>query len=138
MKPAATTFDNLLVHSKGPTLLSLVTLWSRGHVITWQSKTLCLNFHETYGYQIWQSGGFWWENIIYKVTKIVDHVVTRRHMINKKKYICISTRPVVTKLGRMVEYTKKPPTQSHMSLQSHQHVTSRRKWKMFYFRLREA
>ena len=68
----------------------------------------------------------------------LDRVVGFDEKILSIKSKNLSMRPVVTKLGRMVEYTKKPPTQSHMSLQSHQHVTSRRKWKMFYFRLREG
>ena len=35
---------------------------------------------------------------------------TLGHMTNKKRYISISTRPVVTKLERIVAYDKKPQT----------------------------
>ena len=35
---------------------------------------------------------------------------TLGHMTNKKRYISISTRPVATKLERIVAYDKKPQT----------------------------
>ena len=47
---------------------------------------------------------------MHKVAQPVDPVNTSGHMTNKKRYILISTRPVITKLDRMVAYDKKPQT----------------------------
>ena len=47
---------------------------------------------------------------MHKITKPVYHVDTSSHMTNEKRYISISTRPVTTKLDRMVGYDKKPQT----------------------------
>ena len=53
---------------------------------------------------------FWGKDIMHKVAQPVDPVNTSGHMTNKKCYILISTRPVITKLDRMVAYDKKPQT----------------------------
>ena len=45
-----------------------------------------------------------------KSKKLVDYVDTSDHMINKKRYISISTRPVPTELERVVAYDNKPQT----------------------------
>ena len=55
--------------------------------------------------------------INHKVIQTVDHVDTSGHMTNKKHSISISTRPVATKLDRMVAYDKNQQAkESHVLL----------------------
>ena len=81
----------------GPHLQSHVTFCLRGHVTN--SKKLHLHFHNTYSYQTWQGGNLLSEDSTYIIRWPFDHVVTWEI---QKTYICISTIPMVTKLGRAV------------------------------------
>ena len=118
-------------------------------------KTLYLNFHETYGCQTWESGGFEcgliihqvrqpvdkWHKILWqmknllnslsrelplsnltegwlmirshmsnhKATYSFDHVFTWVHVTNELHYIFTSTRPIATKLNRVMACNEEPP-----------------------------
>ena len=78
---------------------NLVVKWSRDK---W--KTLYFYLYEAYGYYIDREIASD-EKMLSRVTWPVDHVDILDHMTNKKQFISISTRPVVTKLDRMVTQT---------------------------------
>ena len=102
-------------------------------MVTWQiQKNLYLHFHSTYGYQTWQGGNLLSEDLTYLVSWPVDNVVTWQI---KKAYICTSTIPKATKLGRVVTYGWKiPPTKSCDLL-----ITwSSDKWKILQLRFHKT
>ena len=89
-----------------PNLQNHVTFWLCGNVT--HEKKLYLHFCNTYVHQTWQSGNLPWQDPKFKVKLFFCYGVTW-HM--KKTFICTSTIPMATKLGKVVTYVRKtPPT----------------------------
>ena len=83
------------------------------------SKNLYLLIHNNYGHQPWQSSNLQREDPTFKVTWPFDHVVMWQI---QKIYICSSTIPMATKLGKVVTCGGGTHLQSHVTFWLRGHV----------------
>ena len=115
--PMATKLDRVVnYHEEFLPIKSHDPLITWSSVITWQTKTIILRYHNAYGQQTWQDGGLFWGAPAHKVTWPFDYVILRNHMTNWNRYISTTTTPIATKLGRVVTYVKGIlPKKSHCS-----------------------
>ena len=79
--------------------------WPSDHVRSREKlNTKNLLFCKVYGYQTWQGSDFWWEEFTHDVTWPSDNVVTWGHVTKWNLNISSSTRLMITKLCRVVNY----------------------------------
>ena len=73
-------------------------------MITWQTKTIILRYHNVYDQQTWQDSGLPWGT---PARRVIWTLITRSCKITRQTYISSNTVPMGTKLDRVVTYLKR-------------------------------
>ena len=85
---------------RGSHLLSHMSPRLGRHILSHgKIKTLYFHFYKTFNHHNWQNLGLGLEAPTHMN---LDHVVTQSYLINKKRFIFLSTRPINTKPGRLL------------------------------------
>ena len=111
-RPMATKLGRMVGSNTG--LLSikshnLLITWS--HKVTWQIKNVLNSLSRDLSLSNLTEGWLMIRSHMsnHKATYSFDHVVTWVHAINELRYIFTSTRPIATKLNRVMACNEEPP-----------------------------
>ena len=75
--------------------------------ITWETKIIIYPLTQAYGHQFWQAGNIQWGIPFHKVTRSLNLVILQGHIKYFSCCITATTRPIATKLGKVVIYCNK-------------------------------
>ena len=111
-RPMVTKLDRVVGSNEDLlSIKSLSLLITCSHMVTWQMKNVLNSLSRDLSLSNLTEGWLMIRSHMsnHKATYSFDHVVTWAHATNELCYIFTSTRPIATKLNRMIAYNEEPP-----------------------------